>query len=59
MRVLLKFTILPSISLTSYVRNFCTNVVSAAFPSYMYVEKAAEMMFIRKMLAYNAYEIDT
>jgi len=34
------------------------NVISAAFPRYMYVEKAAKMMFIRKTCAYNVDEID-
>jgi hypothetical protein len=33
--------------------------ISAAFPNYMYVEKAAEMTFVRKMCAYNVDEIDT
>ncbi len=33
--------------------------ISAAFPNYMYVEKAAEMTFLWKMRAYNVDEIDT
>jgi len=33
--------------------------VSAAFPNYVYVEKAAETMFVRKTCAYNVDEIDT
>ncbi len=50
---------LQSISSTSYVRDFRMNVILAAFPSYMYVEKAAEMMFVQKTRAYNVDEIDT
>jgi len=33
--------------------------VSAAFPNYMYVEKAAKTMFVQKSRAYNVDEIDT
>jgi len=33
----------------SYVRIFRTNVVSAAFFSYMYVVKAAETTFLRNI----------
>ncbi len=32
-----------------YARVLCTNVVLADFSSYMYIEKAAEKMFIRKI----------
>jgi len=38
----------PSISSTLNTRVFRTNVISAAFSSYMYVEKSAKMMFVRK-----------
>ncbi len=31
----------------------------AAFPKYMYVDKAAIMMFVQKTRAYNVDEIDT
>jgi len=34
------------------------NVISAAFPSYMYVEKAAKTTFVWKTCAYNVDEID-
>jgi hypothetical protein len=37
---------------------FCTNVVLADFSSYMYVEKAAETTFVRKMWAFYVDEID-
>ncbi len=47
-----------SISSTLNARIFCMNVVSAAFSSYMYVDKAAETTFVRKMRAYNIGEID-
>jgi len=33
--------------------------ISAAFPNYMYVEKAAETPFVQKTRAYNVDEIDT
>jgi len=33
--------------------------VLAAFPNYMYVEKATKMTFVQKTRAYNVYEIDT
>ncbi len=49
---------LVSISSTFYARVFCTNVILAAFSSYMYVEKAAEAMFVRKIRLYNVDEID-
>jgi len=35
------------------------NVVSAAFTMYMQLEKAAEMMFVRKLFTFNVDEIDT
>ncbi len=38
----------PSISSALYPFVFCTNVVSAAFSTYMQVEKAAKTMFIQK-----------
>jgi len=38
-----------SISSMFYVQIFCTNVVSAAFSSCMYIVKAAEMTFIQKI----------
>ncbi len=41
-----------------YARDFHMNVISAAFPSYMYIEKAAKMMFVWKMRAYDVDEID-
>jgi len=40
--------ILVSISSTLNVRVFCINVISTAFSSYMYVEKAAETTYIQK-----------
>jgi len=33
--------------------------VLAAFPNYMYVEKAAETTFVQKRRVYNVDEIDT
>jgi len=33
--------------------------ISAAFPNYMYVEKAAKKTFEQKTRAYNVDEIDT
>jgi len=39
---------LPSISSTLNARVFHTNVISAAFSSYMYIEKAAETNFFTK-----------
>jgi hypothetical protein len=42
-----------------YVQIFCTNVVSAAISSYMYVVKAAETTFVRKIHIFNIDEIDT
>jgi len=41
---------LLSISLTLNAQIFRTNIISAAFSSYMYVVKAAETKFVRKML---------
>jgi len=41
-----------------HARNFRTNVVSAAFLSYMYLEKAAETTFVRKTRVYNIDKID-
>jgi len=41
----------PSISSTYYVRIFGMNVVSAAFFSCMFVVKAAETTFVRKICA--------
>ncbi len=42
----------------SPVVNFI-NIVSAAFFSYMYVEKAAKMMFVQKICRQDVGEIDT
>jgi len=47
-----------SISSTLNVQIFRSNVVLAVFSSYMYIEKAAKMTFVRKMRAYNVDEID-
>jgi len=46
---------LVSISSTLYARDFCTNVVLAAFSTYMYLGKAAKTSylyekFVRRML---------
>ncbi len=41
-----------SISSTLYARVFRTNVVSADFSSYVYLEKAAETTFVQKMRAF-------
>jgi len=30
------------------LRVFCTNIVTAAFSSYIYIEKAAKMSFVQK-----------
>jgi len=48
LRVLLHipFPFLLSISSTLYARGFCTNVISTACLSYIYVEKAAETTFV-------------
>jgi hypothetical protein len=35
------------------------NVVSAAFTTYMQLEKAAETTFVRKICTFNVDEIDT
>ncbi len=40
-------------------RVFCTNVISAAFLVTCTVEKAAKMMFVRKICTFNVDEIDT
>jgi len=37
---------------------FRTNVVLAAFSSYMYIEKAAQTKFVQKNCAFNFDEID-
>jgi hypothetical protein len=49
----------PSISSTLNARFIRTNVILAAFSSYMYVEKAAKTTFIQKRRAFNVDEIDT
>jgi len=41
-----------------YGQIFCTNIVSAAFSSYTYVEKAAETTFVQKICTFNVDEID-
>jgi len=38
-----------SISSTLYARIFCQNIILAAFSSCMYVVKAAETTFVRKI----------
>jgi len=52
-------SILPSISSNSTYEFLYKYDVSAAFPNYMYVEKAAKMTFVRKTQTYNVDEIDT
>jgi hypothetical protein len=47
-----------SISSTLNARIFCTNIILAAFSSYIDVEKAAETTVIRKICTYNVDEID-
>jgi len=47
-----------SISSTFYVQIVHTNVISAAFSSYMYIVKAAKTTFIRKICTFNVDEID-
>ncbi len=47
-----------SISSTLNARVFCTNIILAAFSSYMYLEKAAEKSFVQKNCTLNVDEID-
>jgi len=47
-----------SISSTLNAQIFCTNVVLAAFSSYMYVVKAAETTFVWKIRTFDIDEID-
>jgi len=42
-----------------YAQILHINVVLAAFSSYMYEVKAAEMTFVWKILTFNVDEIDT
>ncbi len=49
----------PGVNFINVIRaNFCTNVVSAAFSSYMYVVKAAKKTFVQKNCTFNVDEID-
>jgi hypothetical protein len=48
-----------SISSTLNERIFHSNVVSAAFFSYMYVVKATETTLVQKIRTFNVDEIDT
>jgi len=41
------------------VQIFCTNIIWAAFSSYMYVVKAAKTTFVQKSCTFNIDEIDT
>jgi len=43
------------ISSTFYVRIFCTNVILAAFSSCMYVVKASETTFVRKICTWKCW----
>jgi len=51
--------LLPGVNFINFIRtkNSYAYDVSAAFPSYMYVEKAAETMFLQKTCAYDVDEI--
>jgi hypothetical protein len=49
---------LPSISSTLNMHVFRTNVILAAFSTYVR-KKAAKTTFVRKMCAFNVDEIDT
>jgi len=42
-----------------YTQFFCTNVVSAAFTTYMQIEKAPKTTFVRKIQTFNVDEIDS
>ncbi len=47
-----------SISSKFNAQIFCTNVISAALSSYMYVVKAAKTTFIQKICTFDVDEID-
>jgi len=59
LNLILYWVHLVSISSTFYEQLFCTNVVSAAFSTYMLLEKAVKMAFVWKTRAFNVDEIDT